>query len=57
VNKAKINGCLNKKKYNTLEEAKKCPEQDVYKCKYCGKYHRTTQLKKLIKYIRGSKKI
>lgn len=42
--------CKNKKSFSTKEEAI-LKNQDVYKCRYCGNFHRTTQLLKLIRLV------
>ncbi len=44
-------GCTDKKAFETKEEAL-CKNQEVYKCRICGKFHRTTNLFKLIRSVR-----
>ena len=51
-------GCLDKKAFDTFEAAKtyQNDNQDVYFCKFCKKYHRTTQIIKLLLTLRVVKK-
>jgi transposase-like protein len=47
----KIKGCIDKKQFDTEKEAYQ-KGQDSYKCKHCGKWHRSGRLSKLISTIK-----
>jgi hypothetical protein len=47
--------CLDKHPYETAEEAFD-KHQKTYKCPYCGKWHRTGQLDRLVSLLRGNKR-
>jgi hypothetical protein len=44
--------CLRKKVFDTEEEAAACPGQTPYLCEFCGKWHRTSQVVKLVRKCR-----
>jgi len=49
INKVKewwrmMRGCVNKKPFDTPDDAYQ-KGMNIYKCKYCGKYHRSSILK------------
>jgi len=44
--------CQRKKAFDTEEEAAAYPGQTPYLCRFCGKWHRTSQLVKLVKKVR-----
>jgi hypothetical protein len=50
-NNRRLRACGRKKRYTT-EEAAICKNQTVYKCKYCGGYHRSASLNTLINVCR-----
>jgi hypothetical protein len=47
--------CLDKHAYNTPEEAFD-KHQKIYKCPYCGKWHRSGQLDRLVHVLRGKRR-
>lgn len=50
----KEKGCTSKKSYDTKEEAFQ-KGQKTYKCKYCGKFHRSGKMSKFL-YEMGVRK-
>lgn len=51
--KAKEKMCKSKLAFETKEDAFQ-NGLSIYKCKYCGKFHRTNQLNKLVTLIKKS---
>ncbi len=43
--------CMDKKAFN-IREAATHKSQGVYACPYCGKWHRSTQLARLVRFVR-----
>ncbi len=49
--RSKIKMCLSKRSYETKEEAYQ-KGQEIYKCKHCGKWHRSGQLSRFMYHLR-----
>jgi aspartate carbamoyltransferase regulatory subunit len=49
--KSKHKMCLDKSQFDTKEQAYQ-KGMTAYKCKYCGKYHRTSEIKRLLSYLK-----
>lgn len=48
--------CVRKQAHDTREAAAAQKGMDVYQCRHCGKWHRTSGVGKLVNQLRRTKK-
>ena len=54
ANNHRLRSCESKRRYITAEEAT-CKNQTVYKCEYCGGYHRSAAFNTFVNILRKAR--